>query len=98
MSNYDFIVLSLFGCFLMFGVPFLIALFLINIIRKRDIKKQALFELEVEKEKQHLLNNSFDNFEKESTFNSFFYLVLLPIFIILILLLFFFLVALFDVL
>ncbi len=56
MSNDEIIFASLFGWFLMLGVPFIIALFIIRFLRRRDVKRQARFELEVEKEKARLLN------------------------------------------
>ena len=59
MSNSDVLIASLFGWFLMLGLPIILALIIIKFLRKRDIKKQAKFEIEVEKEK--LLNEEDDN-------------------------------------
>ncbi len=56
MSNSEFLFTSLFGWFLMLGLPLILALIIIKFLRKRDIKRQARFELEVEKEKERLLN------------------------------------------
>lgn len=56
MSNSDVLIASLFGWFLMLGLPIILALIIIKFLRKRDIKKQAKFEIEVEKEKERLLN------------------------------------------
>lgn len=56
MSNSEILFTSLFGWFLMLGVPFLLALIIIKHLRKRDIKRQARFEIEVEKEKERLLS------------------------------------------
>ena len=56
MSNSEILFTSLFGWFLMLGLPLILALIIIKFLRKRDIKRQARFELEVEKEKERLLN------------------------------------------
>ncbi len=56
MSNSEFLFTSLFGWFLMLGLPLILALIIIKFLRKRDIKRQARFELEVGKEKERLLN------------------------------------------
>lgn len=56
MSNSEFLFTSLFGWFLMLGLPLILALIIIKFLRKRDIKRQARFEIEVEKEKERLLN------------------------------------------
>ena len=56
MSNSEILFSSLFGWFLMLGVPFILALIIIRFLRRRDIKRQARFEIEVEKEKERLLN------------------------------------------
>lgn len=56
MSNSEILFISLFGWFLMLGLPLILALIIIKFLRKRDIKRQARFELEVEKEKERLLN------------------------------------------
>ena len=56
MSNYEFFLTALFGWFLMLGVPFILALIIIKFLRRRDIKRQARFEIEVEKEKERILN------------------------------------------
>lgn len=61
MSNSDVLIASLFGWFLMLGLPIILALIIIKFLRKRDIKKQAKFEIEVEKEKERLLNEEDDN-------------------------------------
>ncbi len=56
MSNSEVLFTSLFGWFLMLGLPLILALIIIRFLRKRDIKRQARFELEVEKDKERLLN------------------------------------------
>ncbi len=56
MSNSEILFTSLFGWFLMLGLPLILALIIISFLRKRDIKRQARFEIEVEKEKERLLN------------------------------------------
>lgn len=56
MSNSEIIFVSLFGWFLMLGLPLILALIIIKFLRKRDVKRQARFEIEVEKEKERLLN------------------------------------------
>ncbi|HIT37595.1 MAG TPA: hypothetical protein IAB59_03845 [Candidatus Onthousia faecipullorum] len=56
MSNSEILFASLFGWFLMLGVPLILALIIIRFLRKRDIKRQARFEIEVEKEKERILN------------------------------------------
>ena len=56
MSNSEILFISLFGWFLMLGLPLILALIIISFLRKRDIKRQARFEIEVEKEKERLLN------------------------------------------
>lgn len=56
MSNSDVLIASLFGWFLMLGLPIILALIIIRFLRKRDINRQARFEIEVEKEKERLLN------------------------------------------
>ena len=56
MSNSEILFTSLFGWFLMLGLPLILALIIIKFLRKRDIKRQARFEIEVEKEKERLLN------------------------------------------
>ncbi len=56
MSNSEILFTSLFGWFLMLGLPLILALIIIRFLRKRDIKRQARFEIEVEKEKERLLN------------------------------------------
>lgn len=61
MSNSDVLIASLFGWFLMLGLPIILALIIIKFLRKRHIKKQAKFEIEVEKEKERLLNEEDDN-------------------------------------
>ena len=61
MSNSEFLFTSLFGWFLMLGLPLILALIIIKFLRKRDIKRQARFEIEVEKEKERLLNEDNNN-------------------------------------
>ena len=61
MSNSEFLFTSLFGWFLMLGLPLILALIIIKFLRKRDIKRQARFEIEVEKEKERLLNEEEDD-------------------------------------
>ena len=61
MSNSDVLFTSLFGWFLMLGLPLILALIIIKSLRKRDIKRQAKFEIEVEKEKERLLNEEDDD-------------------------------------
>ena len=56
MSNSEFFLTALFGWFLMLGVPLILALIIIKFLRRRDIKRQARFEIEVEKEKERILN------------------------------------------
>ena len=48
MSNSEILFTSLFGWFLMLGLPLILALIIISFLRKRDIKRQARFEIEVE--------------------------------------------------
>ena len=72
MSNSEFLFTSLFGWFLMLGLPLILALIIIKFLRKRDIKRQARFELEVEKEKERLLNE-----EDNDEFSLFFYFFML---------------------
>ena len=61
MSNSEILFTSLFGWFLMLGLPLILALIIIRFLRKRDIKRQARFEIEVEKEKERLLNEEEDD-------------------------------------
>ena len=61
MSNSEILFTSLFGWFLMLGLPLILALIIIKFLRKRDIKRQARFEIEVEKEKERLLNEEEDD-------------------------------------
>lgn len=56
MSNSEFFLTALFGWFLMLGVPLILALIIIRFLRRRDIKRQARFEIEVENEKERILN------------------------------------------
>lgn len=101
MSNSEILFASLFGWFLMLGLPLIIALIIIKHLRKRDIKRQARFEIEVEKEKERLLNNDTYNTDDVSNSTSLFNLTIIPvsiIVVILLLFLFFLFVALFNIL
>lgn len=55
MSFFEIILISLFGWFFLLGVPIIIALLILRKLRCREIKRQAKFEIEVEKEKERIM-------------------------------------------